>query len=278
MSHHNNNNGATSAIPTVTSSSDHSIITTHIISINGFLEYVFRFDDATKSDILNIIQYALIATVPIISLNKACSYLPEADPAKSNIELMFEVVGQLIILFVGLFFINRFISFFPTYSHEPYPNINVISIITVALMFMFTFQTKLGEKIAILVERFGDGYEFYMGSNCNKKQKKKKVVCSGGGGGGDGYGQGGGQSGHQQGGPGAMMPLPSYVQGGGQSGIYQDAFASHQQVQMAPMQYGRGAGGGGGGGGGGNDGFGDSAPITSVSFIQPANEILGSTF
>ena len=34
----------------------------------GFLKHVFNFDDDSKYDILNIIQYAMIALIPVIIL------------------------------------------------------------------------------------------------------------------------------------------------------------------------------------------------------------------
>ena len=35
----------------------------------SFFKHVFNFDDDSKSEILNIIQYALIALIPVILLN-----------------------------------------------------------------------------------------------------------------------------------------------------------------------------------------------------------------
>ena len=37
-------------------------------SNKSFFKHVFNFDDDSKSDILNIIQYALIAIIPIVIL------------------------------------------------------------------------------------------------------------------------------------------------------------------------------------------------------------------
>ena len=39
----------------------------------SFFKHVFNFDDDSKSDILNIIQYALLAIIPIVLLNKFSS-------------------------------------------------------------------------------------------------------------------------------------------------------------------------------------------------------------
>ena len=36
----------------------------------SFLKHVFNFDDDSKSEILNILQYSLIAIIPIVILNK----------------------------------------------------------------------------------------------------------------------------------------------------------------------------------------------------------------
>ena len=59
----------------------------------SFLKHVFNFDDDSKSEILNIIQYSIIALIPIIILNKTTSkYDPEADDKKSSLEISAEIL------------------------------------------------------------------------------------------------------------------------------------------------------------------------------------------
>jgi hypothetical protein len=54
----------------------------------SFFKHVFNFDDDSKSDILNIIQYALIAIIPIVLLNKSVGkYVPESDDKKGSLHL-----------------------------------------------------------------------------------------------------------------------------------------------------------------------------------------------
>ena len=66
-------------------------------SNKNFFKHVFNFDDDSKSDILNIIQYALIAIIPIVILNKTIGkYVPEADDKKSSLEVSAEVIIQII--------------------------------------------------------------------------------------------------------------------------------------------------------------------------------------
>ena len=36
----------------------------------GFFKHVFNFNDESKSEMLNIVQYAVLALIPVIILNK----------------------------------------------------------------------------------------------------------------------------------------------------------------------------------------------------------------
>jgi hypothetical protein len=138
-------------------------------SKKNFFKHVFNFDDDSKSDMLNIIQYSLIAIIPVIILNKAMQkYVPEADEQKGNLEILAEIVIQIIIMFVGLSRINHVITFFPTYSGVDYPEFSIIFIVLAVLMITLSLQTKLGEKVSILTERLTELWE---GKTDNKKKK-----------------------------------------------------------------------------------------------------------
>ena len=140
----------------------------------SFFKHVFNFDDDSKSEILNIIQYALIALIPVILLNKSMSnYVPEADDKKSSVELSAEIVIQLIVMFIGLMIIHRINTFVPTYSGVKYPDFNIIFNILAVLMITLSLQTKLGEKVSILVERLMD---LWNGTDSSKKKSKSGNV------------------------------------------------------------------------------------------------------
>ena len=67
----------------------------------SFFKHVFNFDDDSKSEILNIIQYSIIALIPIIILNKSMSnYVPEADDKKGSLELSAEILIQIIVMLI----------------------------------------------------------------------------------------------------------------------------------------------------------------------------------
>ena len=140
----------------------------------GFLKHVFNFDDDSKYDILNIIQYAIIALIPVIILNKSMSnYVPEADDKKSSVELSAEIIIQIIVMFIGLLVIHRVITFVPTYSGVKYPDFNIVFIILAVLMITLSLQTKLGEKVSILFDRLMD---LWNGTDSSKKKGKSGNV------------------------------------------------------------------------------------------------------
>ena len=137
----------------------------------NFFRFVFNFDDESKAEIFNVLQYVIVAIIPIVILNKTLQkYIPEADEKKSSMELSFEIFIQVIALFLGLFFINRMVIFVPTYSGVKYPDIHIIYFAMAILTITLGLQTKLGEKVSILCERI---YDMWHGTSSDSKKKKK---------------------------------------------------------------------------------------------------------
>jgi len=137
----------------------------------SFFKHVFNFDDDSKSEILNILQYSVIAIIPLVILNKTMQkYVPEADDKKSSLEVSAEVLIQIIVMFMGLLLIHRIITYVPTYSGAKYPEFHIVYIILAILMITMSLQTKLGEKVSILVDRVS---EVWNGKSDNKKKNGK---------------------------------------------------------------------------------------------------------
>jgi hypothetical protein len=136
----------------------------------GFFKHVFNFNDDSKSEMMNIVQYAVLALIPVIALNKAMQkYVPEADDEKGNVELLAEIVGQVVVMFLGMLIIHRIITFIPTHSGEKYGDFSVTNIILAMLVIVLSLQTKLGEKVSIIVDRL---MELWEGPADKKKGKK----------------------------------------------------------------------------------------------------------
>ena len=129
-------------------------------SASGFFKHVFNFEDESKSEMSNIVQYSILSLFPIVLLNKSMQkYVPEADEKKGSLEVLAEVVIQVVYMFLGLLFIHRIITYIPTYSGVDYPDFNVIFIILAVLMVVLSLQTKLGDKVGILVDRVNELWE-----------------------------------------------------------------------------------------------------------------------
>ena len=121
----------------------------------GFISHVFNFDTKSKHEIMNTVQYAALAVLPVVLLNKTIQRLiPEADENKASLEIIFEVISQLGIIFVGIFFIHRIITYFPTYSESKYDSFSIINCVVSFLIIILSLQTKLGEKMNIITDRF----------------------------------------------------------------------------------------------------------------------------
>jgi len=145
-------------------------------SASGFFKHVFNFEDESKSEMSNIVQYSILSLFPIVLLNKSMQkYVPEADEKKGSLEVLAEIVIQVVYMFLGLLFIHRIITYIPTYSGVDYPDFNVIFIILAVLMVILSLQTKLGDKVGILVDRVGDLWE---GKSGEKKSGSGTVKVS----------------------------------------------------------------------------------------------------
>jgi hypothetical protein len=144
--------------------------TSKVSSKMTFFKYVFNFDEDSKHDMMNIVQYAVLAIIPVIVLNKTMQkYVPEADEEKGSAEILAEVVFQIVFMFLGLFFINRIISYIPRYSGTKYPEYNTTYNILPSLLILLSLQTKLGEKVSILFDRV---VELWEGKGDDDKKKK----------------------------------------------------------------------------------------------------------
>ena len=138
----------------------------------SFFKHVFNFNDESKSEMMNIIQYAVLALVPVVIMNKAMQrFVPEADEEKGNLELVGEVVLQVVVMFMGILLIHRIVTYVPTYSGEKYVDFSVTNIILATLVIIHSLQTKLGEKVSILVDRV---IQLWEGQDPKRKQSKGK--------------------------------------------------------------------------------------------------------
>jgi hypothetical protein len=138
----------------------------------NFMNHVLKFDDTTKSDLFNTLQYAFLAIIPIVLLNKSVRvYIPEVDESKSSLEISIEVLAQILVMFFGLYYIDRLVTFVPPYSGEKYEPYIVKNTVLGVLVIVLSLNTKLGEKVNILVDRV---FEFATGTSSQQEEKPKQ--------------------------------------------------------------------------------------------------------
>jgi len=141
-------------------------------SKEGFFKYVFEFNSHTKCQLLNITQYSLLSIIPLVIINTFMQYyVPEVDDTKSSLEIIIEVLFQILFIIICLFYINRILFYIPTISKEQYQDLNFTSLILSIFLVILSLQTKLGDKINILIKRFLG--LFYSDNSSTKKKKKE---------------------------------------------------------------------------------------------------------
>jgi hypothetical protein len=138
----------------------------------GFFKYVFDFDETNKSLMFNMLQYAILAIIPTVLALKGIGYvIPEEDEDKGSLEIVAEVAGQLVLLVLTIWFVNKMVRYIPTYSGVDYHAFNEVNFLIPLLVVMLTMQTRLGEKIRILMDRVLDLWD---GRTAEKADPKKK--------------------------------------------------------------------------------------------------------
>ena len=119
-----------------------------------FFSHVFNFEQDSRNEMVNIAQYTVFSIVFITLLNRGVQeYMPEVDRDKGSLAIFVEVVIQCIVLFLGIIFIHRIITFIPSVSGAKYADQNVIAIILPTLILLLSTST-LGQKVGIIVDRF----------------------------------------------------------------------------------------------------------------------------
>jgi hypothetical protein len=142
---------------------------TNNINKKTFFTHVFSTTEEGKAELLNVVQYATLALIPVIALNKLVArFIPDADSEKSSLEITIEVLLQIIIMFCGIVIIHRVITYLPTYSGFKYENLVLTNVILAFLVIVLSIQTKLGIKVNILVDRLG---ELWNGPTYSKDRK-----------------------------------------------------------------------------------------------------------
>lgn len=142
---------------------------------DGFIQYVFNFDEEHRGEMLNVIQYTFLSIIPLVVIIKLIErIIPDADSQKSSIEITGEILAEIVMFFMGFYFTNKTILYIKPYSGIEYP-----TIVLQSLSFMFltlSINTKISNKVNILFDRLSTAWNG--GNSSNDKKKKTNVKVS----------------------------------------------------------------------------------------------------
>lgn len=124
----------------------------------GFFKTVFNFDEDSKAEMFNLLQYMVLAIIPCIIILKAVRVMvPEEDDTKGSIEIAAEIIGQIAFMAVAMYFSNKAIRYVPTYSGANYMGgTDMTGFMLPFMVLLLTMQTKVGAKVNILFDRLMD--------------------------------------------------------------------------------------------------------------------------
>jgi hypothetical protein len=124
------------------------------ISKESLMSYMFSLSTTEKNELINLLQYILLAIIPVVILLKLMkTYMPPENNKKASVEILIEVILQFSLIFLVFWFIHKIILFIPTYSASPYPKINIIQIVIPVIFLLVSMKTSLSEKLSILLDR-----------------------------------------------------------------------------------------------------------------------------
>ena len=147
---------------------------------NSFVGVVFSFNDDSKSEMLNMLQYTVLALIPSILILKAVKHIaPEEDDSKGSIEISIEILFQLAFMILAMYFTNKAIRYIPTYSEVEYISGGDLTLFLLPfVILLFAMQTKVGAKANILYERLNDLWNGRGGDDNNANAGKNGVKVS----------------------------------------------------------------------------------------------------
>ena len=129
------------------------------ITNQGFFTYVFKLSKFKQQDLLNILQYSAISIIPtVLFIYFTKKYFPEIRYDDSTLYIMTLTFIEIMLMIMGIFFIDRIINYIPTYSGKYYETINLTTVIIVFVLFILFSQAGFRERVSILLYRFDNWF------------------------------------------------------------------------------------------------------------------------
>lgn len=139
----------------------------------SFVSFVIQ---QPKNDLGNLVQYAFMAMIPVaVIVYTSQNMLAPMDSKMGTGQLALEAGLGLGAVLIAMYFANRMITYFPTYSGVEYADINLISTMIPFLLMLFIADddgsgTSIGVRVKELVKRLIEPEE----PSAKKPEKRKE--------------------------------------------------------------------------------------------------------
>ena len=148
----------------------------------SFFNHMFHLKKAEKCELYNVVQYSILALLPLIVIIRINQNLwPKADQKKGTIELLAEMIGEIAVTSLAVFVVFRVIEYIPTFSGEPLKCINLLTIITTLIVGLpwYDKDSNIGNKAKELHKRINSNLPTFLSSTLDDqsdpKSKKEKL-------------------------------------------------------------------------------------------------------
>ena len=147
----------------------------------GFFNHMTNLKKGEKSELYNVLQYSVLALLPLIILIRINQNLwPKADEKKGTVELLAEMIGEVALTCLIVFIVFRIMDYIPTFSGEPLKCINLLTIMTTVIISLpwYDKESNIGNKAKELHKRINSNLPSFLSSTIDnqkdEKSKKKK--------------------------------------------------------------------------------------------------------
>ena len=109
------------------------------------------------SKLFKLSKYTVIYTILILPIGKVLNNLfPKLDKRKTNIRLLLEIIIQMIVIVLTMYFVRKFVKELPFIHHDSDYEEGVITEVygelTIAFVYVVT-QDRLAKKILYFIEK-----------------------------------------------------------------------------------------------------------------------------
>lgn len=130
-------------------------------NITGFVSKVTQFDDDSKNQLINAVQYVITAVIPIAIVYFVIKrfFHDDKPPTGSTLELLAEVTGHAMATVVLLLLVHRVIAAIPTYTGTPMEEVTYPNLILGIVLSMFALNPSISSKLHTIYDRLVASWE-----------------------------------------------------------------------------------------------------------------------